>query len=84
MLGFDTRSIKWTTTNDLKSKIQVTVDKLKSQCCMLVVSIMSHGCNGSLKGSDGSTVPVNDILHLFTQDVPAQIPMVCVHSAFDH
>ena len=44
---------------------------------MLLVSVMSHGMNGSLKGNDGSTLPVNDFLHLFTQSVPVLVPMVC-------
>lgn len=37
---------------------------------------MSHGRNGSLIGNDGSTIPVNDILHQITEAIPAQVPMV--------
>ena len=32
--------------------------------------------NGCLKGNDGSTLPVNDFLHQFTQSVPEQVPIV--------
>ena len=38
--------------------------------------VMSHGMNGSLKGNDGFSLPVNDFLHQFTQSVPEQVPMV--------
>ena len=43
---------------------------------MLLVSVMSHGINGSLKGNDGATLPMNDFLHQFTQSVPEQVPIV--------
>ena len=76
MLDFEVHPAEWTSTFDLQRKVQEKLDQIKSECCMLLVSAMSHGMNGSLKGNDGSSLPVNDFLHQFTQSVPKQVPMV--------
>ena len=74
VMDFSVDRVKWNCTVELQREVHYELNRIKSDCNMLVVSVMSHGIYASLKGSDGSELPVND--HQLTLSVCSQVPMV--------
>ena len=76
VIDFSVHTVKWNSTVELQRKVHDELDRVRADCYMLVVSVMSHGSYASLEGSDGSELPVNDLLHQLIQSVCSQVPMV--------
>ena len=62
VMDFSVHTIRWNSTVELQRKVHYELNRIESDCYMLVVGVMSHGSYASLKGSDGSELPVNDLL----------------------
>ena len=67
----------WSEAGELQCMIESALSGIVGNCSLLIVSLMSHGCRGVLRGSDGEEIPVNDILHQFTYTLPEYVPLVC-------
>ena len=67
-------------TVELQRKVHDELDRIRSDCYILVVGVMSHGSYESLERSDRSALPVNDLLHQLTLSVCSQVPMVSIIS----
>ena len=76
VMDFSVDTVKWNSTVELQRKVHNELNRIKSDCYMLVVSVMSLGRYASLKESDGSELPVNDLLHQLIRSVCSQVPMV--------
>ena len=70
--------MEWSEGRELQCMIESALSRIVSDCSLLIVCLMSHGCRGVLSGSDGEEIPVNDILHQFTYTLPDYLPMVCL------
>ena len=74
--GCDVIKMEWSEGRELQCMIESALSRIVSDCSLLIVCLMSHGCRGVLRGSDGEEIPVNDILHQFTYTLPDYLPMV--------
>ena len=75
--GCDVMRMDWSEAGELQCMIESALSGIVGNCSLLIVSLMSHGCRGVLRGSDGEEIPVNDILHQFTYTLPEYVPLVC-------
>ena len=57
---------------------QLVNELLKSGLSLLVISIMSHGTIGMIRGHRYTKVSISDILHALTLKLPDHIPLVSV------
>ena len=79
-VGFDVNKSDWVDTHELQSLIEISIIPTLQRCSLLVIAIMCHGYRGTLSGSDGSELPVNNILHRLTERLPVNLPMVGIDS----
>ena len=77
MAGCNVMKMDWNGGAELQRMIESALSRIVSDCSLLIVCLMSHGCRGVLRGSDGKEIPVNDILHQFTYTLPESLPLVC-------
>ena len=77
--GFYTQKREWEDASELIKLINQLVNELlKSGLSLLVISIMSHGTIGMIRGHRYTKVSISDILHALTLKLPAHIPLVSV------
>ena len=77
LAGFDTKKEKWERAHLLPHTIHPLLDEVISKgLSLLVISIMSHGSVGMLRGCDDSKIPITDILELLKDTLPEHIPLV--------
>ena len=76
MAGFHVVKIEWGHTTELPHMIDGTLERILSDCCLLVCCVMSHGLRGVLKGSNSSEIPINTIIQQFMHALPENIPFV--------
>ena len=75
--GCDVIKMVWNRATELQCMIA-------ADCSLLIVCLMSHGCRGVLRASDGEEIPVNNTLHQFSYTLPEYIPLVNMHKSFRH
>lgn len=68
--------MEWADASELRRMIHCITSRVVDDCSLLVVSVMSHGIRGVVKGSDDSVMPINDILKQLTDSLPNHIPLV--------
>ena len=71
--GCEVIKMEWSTTEELQN---IAVGEIVTTCSLLIFSLMAHGSRGTVNGSTGESVPVNDILHQLSHTLPAELPMV--------
>ena len=74
--GCDVIKLQWSNTSELGSMIDSSLTRIVGDCSLLIVAVMTHGYRGALSGSEGSEIPINNILRQFEQDLPSHIPLV--------
>ena len=75
--GFDVKRRRWSDPLiELKDLIRESASRVSAECKMVFMCIMGHGRAGLLKGADGTSLPVNDVMHLLKDKLPAEIPLV--------
>ena len=80
--GCDVTKMEWTNAVELGSMINSALIRMMSDCSLLIVCLMSHGCQGALSASDGKEIPVNDILHQLSYTLPSYVPLVRMFVSF--
>ena len=63
--GCDVIKMEWNGTTELQCMTDSVLCRIAADCSLLIVCLMSHGCRGVLRGSDGEDIPVNNILNQF-------------------
>ena len=76
--GCDVIKLEWSNTSELGSMIDSSLTGIVSNCSLLIVAVMTHGYRGALRGSEGSEIPINDILFQLEYTLPKQLPLVSV------
>ena len=77
LAGFDTKKEKWERAHLLPHTMHPLLDEAISEgLSLLVISIMSHGSVGMLRGCGHSKIPITDILELLKDKLPEHIPLV--------
>ena len=66
--GCDVMKLQWSNTSELGSMIDSSLTR--------IVAVMTHGYRGALRGSEGSHIPISDLLYHFNQELPQHLPMV--------
>ena len=74
--GFYVVMMRWTTTDDLTTKLQDLLNKYSTNFGLLFVSIMSHGRLGTIKGSGTSEIAINNLLLQLTNNLKDGTPLV--------
>lgn len=74
--GFSVHSTEWSNRAELFDQLDAVINKSKDNCSVFFLFISSHGTIGHLTCSNGSLVPINDILHFMKEHLPASIPLV--------
>jgi hypothetical protein len=72
--GCDITKKEWSSKADIRKLIDEGVDS-SAGCSLLITCIMSHGCAGKLKTSDGEII-INDILVQINKKLDKKTPMV--------
>ena len=75
--GFDVKRRRWSDPLiELKDLIRESASRVSAECKMVFMCIMGHGRAGLLKGADGKSLPLNDVMHLLKDKLQAEIPLV--------
>ena len=76
--GFETKMKEWKDSNELYQEIRWNqiAELASSGLSLLVISIMSHGTAGMLRGSGGSVAPISGILSSLRSSLQEKIPLV--------
>lgn len=76
------KRVEWSTERDLRDIIALHLQEIEeaADCALLMVFIMSHGTLGALSASDGRSIPINNILHQFSQILNKDTPMVSANN----
>ena len=76
--GFHTKMKEWKYSYELFLEISETqmAELVTNGLSLLVVSIMSHGTAGMLRGSGGTVVPISGILSSLKSRLPDKLPLV--------
>ena len=75
--------MEWNGTTELQCMIDSVLCRIAGDFSLLIVCLMSHGCRGVLRASDGEEIPVNNILNQFSYTLPEYIPLVNTHNNLD-
>ena len=76
--GFHTKMKEWKYSYELFLEISETKisELVTSGLSLLVISIMSHGTAGMLRGRGGTVVPISGILSSLRSRLPDKLPLV--------
>ena len=74
--GCDVIKLQWSNTSELGSMIDSSLTRIVGDCSLLIVAVMTHGYTGALSGSEGSVIPINDLLFQFNHELPPHTPLV--------
>ena len=73
--GCDVIKLQWSNTSELGSMIDSSLTRIVGDCSLLIVAVMTHGYRGALRGSEGSQIPISDLLFQFKQELPQHLPL---------
>ena len=74
--GCEVIKMEWSTTEELQNILESALGEIVTTCSLLIFCLMAHGSRGTVNGSTGESIPVNDILHQLSHTLPAELPMV--------
>ena len=74
--GCDVIKLQWSNTSELDNMIDSSLTGILDDCSLLIVAVMTHGYRGALNGSEGSEIPINDILFRLEYLLPKHLPLV--------
>ena len=74
--GCDVIKLQWSNTSELDNMIDSSLTGILDDCSLLIVAVMTHGYRGALRGSEGSEIPINDILFQLEYTLQEQLPLV--------
>ena len=80
--GYEVRRLEWSHTYEVGLFLESALKGVLGSCSQLTVCIMSHGYRGVLRGSEGSRLLINDIVHQLTVDTPSYLPLVRAGGGF--
>ena len=76
-IGCEVFEIEWSAAHELGAKMDSILDSgILRNCSLLTVCIMTHGYRGVFSGSDGTEVPVNNVLNQLSVSLPEYLPLV--------
>ena len=74
--GFHTFEFKWKHASCIIPTLDNHLKRISGTCCLLLVSIMSHGSYGRIAGIQNSSVSVNEVLGALERGLPTCNPLV--------
>ena len=75
-LGLNVLSECWENFETMKEKFSSTLEKIKGECNFLLVSLMSHGFEGHVKGDEGEPGEINELIREVELTLPSFVPVV--------
>lgn len=75
-LGLSVGASCWEDFDDMKECFGNKLEEISKDCCFLMVSIMAHGFKGHIKGHEGKSGQLNDLLKEVELRLPSFIPVV--------
>ena len=82
IIGCDVIKVKWSHTYRIGHELDRVLHEVVGNCSLLFVCVMSHGYRGTLRGSDGSKLLINDIPHQLSTDLLSDLPLIKHSSLF--
>ena len=74
--GCHVTKLEWTSTAELGSMIDSSLEGIVGDCSLLIVAVMTHGYRGALRGSENSDIPINHILFQLQLTLLKHTPLV--------